>query len=246
MPTDMTAAQFVEKLESYRSPEELQKIQRYFKTGEGQYGEGDVFMGVRMGQVFTLAKEFIDMPPSEIEKLLESPIHEVRAGGLSIMGKQATRKKTPDSRRKELFDLYIRRHDRVNNWDLVDLGALYVVGVYLFDKPRDILYQLAQSDNLWERRTSIIGTAHFIKQGDVEDTFKIAEILLQDDQDLVHKASGWMLRAAGGADRQRLLDFLDQYAATMPRTLLRYAIEQLDKDQRNQYMNMKKDQRGAT
>lgn len=246
MPTDMTAAQFVQKLEIYRSPEELQKVQRYFKMGEGQYGEGDVFMGVRMGQVFTLAKEFIDMPPSEIEKLLESPIHEVRAGGLSIMGKQATRKKTPDSRRKELFDLYIRRHDRVNNWDLVDLGALYVVGVYLFDKPRDILYQLAQSDNLWERRSSIIGTGHFIKQGDVDDTFKIAEILLQDDQDLVHKATGWMLRAAGGADRQRLLDFLNQHATTMPRTLLRYAIEHLDKDQRDHYLSMKKDQRGST
>jgi 3-methyladenine DNA glycosylase AlkD len=242
---DMNAAQFVEKLETYRSPEELQKVQRYFKTGEREYGEGDVFMGVRMGQVFTLAKEFIDMPPSEIEKLLESPIHEVRAGALSIMGKQATRQKTSDSRRKELFDLYIRRHDRVNNWDLVDLGALYVVGIYLFDKPRDILYKLAQSDNLWERRTAIIGTAHFIKKGDVDDTFKIAEILLKDDQDLVHKATGWMLRAAGGADRQRLLDFLDQYAATMPRTLLRYAIEHLDKDQRDHYLSMKKDQRGS-
>jgi 3-methyladenine DNA glycosylase AlkD len=242
---DINAAQFVEKLETYRSPEELQKIGRYFKTGEGEYGEGDIFMGVRMGQVFALAKEFIDMSPSEIEILLESPIHEVRAGALSIMGKQATRKKTSDSRRKELFDLYIRRHDRVNNWDLVDLGALYVVGIYLFDKPRNILYKLAQSDNLWERRTSIIGTAHFIKQGDVDDTFKIAEILLKDDQDLVHKATGWMLRAAGGADRQRLLDFLDQYAATMPRTLLRYAIENLDKDQRGHYLSMKKDQRGS-
>jgi 3-methyladenine DNA glycosylase AlkD len=242
---DLNAVQFVEKLETYRSPEELQKIGRYFKTGEGEYGEGDIFMGVRMGQVFALAKEFIDMSPSEIEILLESPIHEVRAGALSIMGKQATRKKTSDSRRKELFDLYIRRHDRVNNWDLVDLGALYVVGIYLFDKSRDILYKLAQSDNLWERRTAIIGTAHFIKQGDVDDTFKIAKILLKDDQDLVHKATGWMLRAAGGADRQRLLDFLDQHAATMPRTLLRYAIEHLDKDQRDHYLSMKKDQRGS-
>lgn len=243
--SDITAAQFIEKLETYRSPEELQKIQRYFKTGTGQYGEGDVFMGVRMGQVFALAKEFIDMPLDEIEKLLESPIHEVRAGALSIMGKQAVRKKTPDIRRKELFDLYIRRHDRVNNWDLVDLGALYVVGIYLFDKPRDILYKLAQSDNLWERRTAIIGTAHFIKQGDVGDTFKIAEMLLNDDQDLVHKAVGWMLRAAGGADRQRLLTFLDRHAATMPRTLLRYAIEHLDKDQRDHYLSMKKVQRGS-
>lgn len=239
MSTDMNAAQFVEQLEFYRSPDELQKIQRYFKSGEGEYAEGDVFMGVKMGQVFELAKVFIEMPPQELEKLLESPIHEVRAGALSIMGKQAALKKTPKSRKKELFDLYIRRHDRVNNWDLVDLGALYVVGRYLFDKPRDILYSLARSENLWERRTAIIGTAHFIKQGDVEDTFKIAEILLNDSEDLVHKAIGWMLRAAGDSDRTRLLSFLNQYAATMPRTLLRYSIEHLDKEQRSHYMNMK-------
>ncbi|MBZ0283533.1 MAG: DNA alkylation repair protein [Anaerolineae bacterium] len=242
MSTEIGAVQFIESLESYRSPEELKKIQRYFKTGEGQYGEGDVFMGVRMGQVFELAKTFIDMPPNEIEKLLESPIHEVRAGALSIMGKQTSRKKTPESRKKELFDLYIRRHDRVNNWDLVDLGALYVVGNYLFDKPRDVLYKLAHSENLWERRTAIVSTAYFIKQGDVDDTFKIAEILLHDAQDLIHKATGWMLRTAGSNDRQKLLHFLDQYAPTMPRTLLRYAIEHLDKEQRTHYLNMKKPQ----
>jgi len=240
MSTTIDAARFVERLEAYRSPEEAQKYLRYFKTGEGQYGAGDVFMGVRMGQVFALAKEFIDMPPSEIEKLLESPIHEVRAGALSIMGKQAGRKKTPDSRRKELFDLYIRRHDRINNWDLVDLGALYVVGIYLFDKPRDVLYELAQSDNLWERRTAIVSTAHFIKQGDLADTFKIAEMLLNDQQDLIHKATGWMLRAAGATDRPKLVRFLDQHAAMMPRTLLRYAIEHLDKEQRSHYLSMKK------
>jgi DNA alkylation repair enzyme len=134
------------------------KIQRYFKSGEGQYGEGDTFIGVRMGQVFALAKEFIDMPPSEIEKLLESPIHEVRAGGCSIMGKQATSKKTPESRRKELYDLYLRRHDRINNWDLVDLASYKVVGSYLFDfsKPRAVLYKLARSREMWERRTAIV------------------------------------------------------------------------------------------
>jgi len=240
MPASMSAAEFVKKLKTYRSTDELKKIQRYFKTGAGEYGEGDEFMGVRMGQVFTLAKEFIEMPPSEIEKLLESPIHEVRAGGLSIMDKQARSKKTPESRRKELFDLYMRRHDRINNWDLVDLGALYAVGSYLFDKPRNILYKLARSKNIWERRTSIVGTAYFIRQGDVADTFKIAEMLLNDKQDLVHKATGWMLRFAGAKDRQKLLGFLDQHAATMPRTLLRYSIEHLDKEQRDHYLNMKK------
>jgi 3-methyladenine DNA glycosylase AlkD len=240
MPAGMTAVEFIKKLKTYRSPEELKKIQRYFKTGAGEYGEGDEFMGVRMGQVFTLAKEFIEMPPGEIEKLLESPIHEARAGALSIMDKQARSKKTPESRRKELFDLYIRRHDRINNWDLVDLGALYMVGSYLFDKPHDILYKLARSKNIWERRTAIVGTAYFIRKGDVADTFKIAEMLVNDKEDLVHKATGWMLRFAGEKDRQKLLGFLDRHAATMPRTLLRYSIERLDKKQRDHYMGLKK------
>jgi 3-methyladenine DNA glycosylase AlkD len=240
MPAAITAAQFIKKLKTYSSPKEVEKIQRYFKTGKGEYGAGDKFIGVRMGQLFALAKEFIDMPLAEIEKLLDSPIHEARAGGLSIMGKQARSKKTTDARRQELFDLYLRRHDRVNNWDLVDLGALYVVGPYLIDKPRDILYKLARSKNIWERRTAIVGTGQLIKQGDVDDTFKIAEMLLQDEEDLIHKGTGWMLRAAGGADRKKLLAFLDAHAATMPRTLLRYSIEHLDKKQREHYMGLKK------
>lgn len=240
MPTELTAAHFIERLQAHQSAEELQKIQRYFKSGEGEYGAGDVFMGVRMGQVFALAKEFIDMPPDEIERLLDHPIHEVRVGALSIMDKQARRKKTSASRRQELFDLYLRRHDRINNWDLVDLAAIYVVGGYLFDKPRDLLYQLARSENMWERRTSIYCTLYFIKQGDTADSFKIAEMLLGDSQDLIHKAAGGVLRAAGGVDRAQLLNFLDQYAATMPRTMLRYATEHLDKDQRDYYMGLKK------
>ncbi len=129
----MNAKRFVEKLKTHRSPDELKKIQRYFKSGEGEYGEGDEFIGVRMGQVFALAKEFIDMSLEQIEKLLDSPIHEVRAGAISIMDWQARNKKTPEARRKELFDLYMRRHDRINNWDLVDRSAPYVVGGYLFD-----------------------------------------------------------------------------------------------------------------
>ena len=179
------------------------------------------------------------MPPSEIEKLLESPIHEVRAGALSIMDKQARSKKTPESRRKELFDLYVGRTDRVNNWDLVDVGAPYVVGRYLFDKPRDVLYELAHSENVWERRTAIVSTSYFIREGDVADTFRIAEMLLNDTHDLIHKATGGWLREAGKKDRQGLLSFLDTYAATMPRTALRYAIEHLDKEQRKHYLNMK-------
>jgi 3-methyladenine DNA glycosylase AlkD len=235
----LTAREFLKRLKSHTSPDELKKIQRYFKSGEGEYSEGDKFIGVRMGQVFALAKEFIEMPLDEIEKLLESPIHEARAGALSIMGKQARSKKTSADRRKELFDLYIRRHDRVNNWDLVDLGALYVVGIYLVDQPRDILYKLAHSKNIWERRTAIIGTGQLIRQGYVDDTFKLAELLVNDDQDLIHKATGWMLRAAGGSDPKRLLAFLDKHAATMPRTTLRYAIEKLDQKQMAHYLSMK-------
>jgi DNA alkylation repair enzyme len=236
----MNAKRFVEKLKTHRSPDELKKIQRYFKSGEGEYGEGDEFIGVRMGQVFALAKEFIDMSPEQIEKLLESPIHEVRAGAVSIMDWQARNKKTTEARRKELFDLYMRRHDRINNWDLVDRSAPYVVGGFLFDKPRDILYKLARSKNIWERRTAIVSTYYFVRKGEVADTFKIAEMLLHDDQDLIHKATGGWLREAGKKDGQRLLSFLDKHAATMPRTALRYAIERLDKKQRDHYLSLKK------
>ena len=240
MPASINAAEFVKKLKTYRSPEELKKIQRYFKTGAGDYGEGDEFMGVRMGQVFALAKEFIEMTPDEIENLLESPIHEARVGAVSIMDWQARSKKTSKERRKELFDLYIRRHDRINNWDLVDRSAPYVVGGYLFDKPRDVLYKLARSKNVWERRTAIVSTYYFVRLGDVTDTFKIAEMLLIDDHDLIHKATGGWLREAGKKDPQKLLGFLDKYAASMPRTALRYAIEHLDKKQRDHYLGMKK------
>jgi len=235
MSANINAEQFVKKLKTYSSPVEQKKYQRYFK-----FDEDNVFIGVRMGQVFALAKEFIDMPPDEIEKLLESPIHEVRVGAVSIMDWLARSKKTSEERRKELFDLYIRRHDRINNWDLVDRSAPYVVGGYLADKPRKILHKLGRSKNMWERRTAIVSTGYFIRQGDVADTFKIAEILLKDDEDLIHKATGWMLRAAGGTDRQKLLSFLDKYSATMPRTALRYAIEHLDKEQRSHYLSMKK------
>src|SRR5215208_2844612 len=243
MPAGPSAERFVEALEAHRSPDELEKVRRYFKSGKGQYGEGDVFMGVRLGRVFELAREFIEMPPEELERLLESPIHEVRAGALSIMDKQARRKKTPESRRKELFDLYLRRTDRINNWDLVDVGCPYVVGGYLFDKPRDVLYELARSELLRERRTAIVATSYFIRQGDVADTFEIAEVLLGDDQDLIHKAAGGWVREAGKKDRQRLLGFLDEHAAVMPRTMLRYAIEHLDKEQRTHYLEMKGENR---
>ena len=240
----LTAQEFTKRLKAMQSDEELSKIQRYFPVGEAGPSKDDYFIGVRMGSIFELAREFVDMPVAEIEKLMESPIHEIRAGALSIMGQCAKSKKCSDERLKELNDLYIRRHDRINNWDLVDLAAYYVVGKYLADKPRDVLYELARSKNMWERRTAIVATAHFIlKMKQTEDTFRIAEILVNDAEDLVNKGTGWMLRAAGDKDPRALLGFLDKHAATMPRVLLRYSIEKLDKDQREHYMKLKKAER---
>jgi 3-methyladenine DNA glycosylase AlkD len=239
-PLTITAKKFIEKLKTFQSAKEAEKTQRYFKSGEGQYGAGDKFIGVRMGQLFSIAKEFIEMPVAGLEKLLESPVHEIRAGAVSIMDKAARNKKTTGFRRKELFDLYMRRHDRINNWDLVDLGCLYMTGSYLYEKPRNILYKLSKSKNLWERRTAIVSTCYFIRQGDLGDTFKIAEILINDKEDLVHKATGWMLRFAGDKDQKKLLQLLDKYAATMPRTLLRYSIEKFDKKKKEYYMGLKK------
>lgn len=211
---EITAARFVERLATYGS-------------------------SVSMGQVFGLAKEFIDLPIDEVEQLLDSPVRNARVGAVSIMDKQARARKTPPGRRKELYDLYLRRSDRIDNWDLVDLGSPHVVGGYLFDKPRDVLYDLALSANVWERRTAIVSTLYFVRKGEVGDTFDLAEILVADGEDTIRKATGGLLREAGKKDRTRLLEFLDRHAATMPRTILRYAIERLDKAERDHYLGLK-------
>ena len=240
MSAKLSATEFTKSLKALQSDDELRKIQRYFKPDTNGQSKEDYFIGVRMGSLFGLAKQYVDMPVDQIEKLMESPIHEVRAGAMSIMGQCAKGKKCSQERLKELYDLYLRRHDRINNWDLVDLASYYVVGKYLEDKPRKILYKLARSKDMWERRTAILATAHFIlKMKQVDDTFAIAEMLLSDEEDLVHKATGWMLRTAGDKDRKRLLEFLDEHAATMPRVLLRYSIEKLDKNQREHYLRLK-------
>jgi 3-methyladenine DNA glycosylase AlkD len=241
LPTKTAAAKFIDQLNSCALPAARTKIQQHFKTGAGEYAEGDVFIGVQMGKVFALAKEYIEMPPDEIEKLLESRIHEVRVGAVSIMDWQARSRKTTADRRRELYGLYLRRHDRINNWDLVDRSAPYVVGGYLFDKPRDPLYELAHSKTIWERRTAIVSTYFFIRQNQVEDTFAIAEILVNDEEDLINKAVGGWIREAGKRDPLKLLDFLDKYAATMPRVALRYAIEHLDKAVRDHYLQRRYD-----
>src|SRR5215216_1345343 len=233
---EFTAKQFVAELKAIPSPEAAKA------PGSLASDKTDKIMDVRMGQVFALAKEFIEMPLGEVERLLESPIHKARVGAVSIMDFQARSKETSDQRRKELFDLYIKRHDRIDTWDLVDRSAPYVVGSYLFDKPRKILYKLARSKNMAERRTAIVSTLYFIGKGDLEDAFKLAEILLHDEEDLIHKANGWALRFAGDKDREQLIRFLDKHAASMPRVTLRYATEHFDKKLREHYLKMKKEQ----
>ena len=228
----MDAKSFVEELAAQRSDDELVKVKRHYKGP----ARGNQCLGVRMGTIFELARTYADLSLEEIEMLLESPYYEVRMGGVSVMDFQARRKKTGESRRKELFDLYLRRHDRINNWDLVDRSAPYVVGGYLYDKPRDCLYELASSRNVWERRTAIVATYYFIRLGDLDDTFGIAQRLIADDNEYVQKAVGSWLREAGKRDQERLRSFLDGHARTMPRVTLRLAIQKLDGAMREKYM----------
>jgi len=232
---EFTAEQFFERLKVLSSSA-VAKSHSHLASDKD-----DVIVGVRMGQIFALAKEHIDMSLDEIENMLESPFHEMRVGAVSIMDFQARSKKTTDARRKELFDLYIRRHDRINTWDLVDRSAPWVVGSYLFDKPRKVLYKLAKSKMMAERRTAIVSTLYFIGKGDVDDSFKLAELMLHDKEELIHKANGWALRFAGDKERQQLIRFLDKHAVTMPRTTLRYATEHFDKKRRDHYLNKKKE-----
>ncbi len=232
---DATADAFMERLLPLQSDEELRKIQRYFKSGKGDYGHGDHFIGVRMGHVFELAKAFLAMPAEEIERLLESDIHEARAGAMSIMAKRYRLRTTTEGVRQALYDLYLRRHDRINNWDLVDLAAWHVVGAHLVARDRDVLYRLARSPSLWERRTAILATYAFIRRGDFADTLALAEILMEDREDLIHKSVGWMLRSIGASG---VRSFLDVHAAGMPRAMLRATLEAFPAQDRAAYMAM--------
>jgi 3-methyladenine DNA glycosylase AlkD len=231
MAARLTASEFIKRLKAQGSPEKRASYERSLRSSDD-----DRFVGVRMGDVFALAKEFIELPLAEVEKLLESPIHEARVGALSVMDKQARRKRTTDERRDELFRLYLRRMDRIDNWDLVDVGAPHVVGRYLADRKRDILYELARSANPWERRTAIVATLYLVRQGEVADTFAIAALLIDDDHELVQKPVGGALREAGKVDRGALLRFLDEHAEEMARPALRNAIEHLEPEQRKRYL----------
>ena len=215
MATDVTAAGFTEAL-AIRSARE---------------------QPLRMGTIFALAKEHVAMDPAEIELLLDSPIASARIGGVSVMDRQARLKRTPEPRRRELFDLYLRRHDRIDSWDLVDLGCQHVIGGYLFEyaDSRELLYELARSKDPWERRTAIVSTLYFVRKGDVDDTFALAEILLGDDEHYVQTATGGLLREAGKKDRAALLAFLDRNASRMPRITLRFATERMEPELRERY-----------
>lgn len=233
----VSAEKLQAELDSLASPADAEFLQRFFKTGEGQYGEGDIFLGIRVPTTRKTAAKYRGMGLDEIEKMLESPIHEHRLAGVIIMTEQA--KRADQAGKKALFDLYLKRTDRMNNWDIVDLSCREVVGGYLMDKPRDVLYKLATSKDIWERRIAMVSTWQFIRVRQLDDTFAIAEILLHDKHDLIHKAVGWMLREAGKKDEAALKGFLDTHAAVMPRTALRYAIERLHPSDRTYYMTRK-------
>jgi 3-methyladenine DNA glycosylase AlkD len=210
-------------------------------AGFGRDGERDApFTGVPMGRIFDLARQSVEMPIAEIEQLLDSQHHAVRVGAVSIMDAQARLRKTPRERRRELFELYIRRHDRIDTWDLVDRAAIHVVGEYLVDKSRSVLDELAASQAPMERRTAILSTYAFIRRGDLDDTYRIATALESDPDELVQKAVGWMLREAGKRDTARLRAFLEPRAATIPRVMLRYSIEKLDPAERARLLTRKR------
>ena len=225
------AAALIASLESIASDAERAKYRRYFPDDSAA-----PFLGVRMGAVFDLAKTALDLEATELERLLERPEHEVRALACSIMGKSAARPRTTEERRTELFELYLRRHDRIDQWDLVDLAARDVVGAYLADRDRTVLDRLAASGFWPERRTAIVATSAYIRSGEIDDAYRIAELLADDPKPLVQKATGWMLRYAGDRDVARLTAFAERHAATMPRVALRAAIEHLPKEERTRIL----------
>ncbi len=211
--------------------------QRFFKIGKGQYGEGDKFIGLTVPQLRTVAKKYSSLPLSLVKKLLQSEIHEYRLTALLILVDQY--QESDDKNQKKIVDFYLAHTRYINNWDLVDLSADKILGGYLKRKNKSILYKLARSKNLWERRIATIATFYFIKNNQFEETLKISEILLSDKQDLIHKAVGWMLREVGKRDQKVLESFLQEHYKSMPRTMLRYAIERFDEKKRKFYLSSK-------
>lgn len=230
----MTSNQISKKIKSLADPERAKLLARYFKTGPGEYGEGDIFIGLRVPQVRKLAKEFKTLSIEEILKILKSKIHEERLLALFLLIE--TFNKGDEAKRERVYNLYLEHTPYINNWDLVDTTASHIVGAYLFHKDSEPLHKLAASDSLWERRISIMSTFYFIRKNQYDDTLRLAERLLNDKEDLIHKAVGWMLREVGKRDAAVEKAFLKKHYKEMPRTMLRYAIEKFPKEERVRYL----------
>ena len=223
------------ELRSEASIKKVKTLQRFFKTGVGQYGEGDIFLGVTVPDSRKIAIKYKELSFPEITELLKSKIHEERLVALLILVNNF--KEGVESKKEKIFDFYLRNTYFVNNWDLVDLSADKIVGAYLLDrKDKGILYKLANSENLWERRIAIVATFNFIKNGETKDTLKISKLLLGDGHDLIHKAVGWMLREIGKRSLEDEERFLRKHYKKMPRTMLRYAIERFSEEKRRIYL----------
>jgi 3-methyladenine DNA glycosylase AlkD len=234
MSQTMTAREIKARLKKLASPDKAKILQRFFKTGPGQYGEGDIFHGITVPVLRALTKEYDGIPLDEVLLLLSSRLHEERLLALLMFVRAFTRGDA--GLQKNIFKSYLQNTQYINNWDLVDLTAPQIIGAYLTDKSRKPIYTLAGSRDLWQRRISIISTFTFIKQHDLGDTLAISEKLLNDEHDLIHKAVGWMLRETGKRDLKTEELFLQQHYKNMPRTMLRYAIERFPEDKRKKYL----------
>jgi 3-methyladenine DNA glycosylase AlkD len=223
------------ELQNLSSPEKAKQTVRFFKTGKGQYGEGDRFIGVVVPDQRKVANKFKDCPLSEVTKLLQSPIHEHRLTALFILNLKY--QKADNATKDEIVDIYLKNINHINNWDLVDSSAPYFFGEYFYNKDRTLLYKLANKDHLWSQRIAIIATFNFIKKQDYQDTLKLSEQLLRHPHDLIHKAVGWMLREIGNRNLETELAFLDKHTTQMPRTMLRYAIERFEETLRKKYLH---------
>lgn len=230
----VSASDAKDALRAFASPDRATVSQGYFKTGRAGYAEDDKFIGASVPQLRSLVRTFERMPIAELKKLLPSDVHEDRLFALLVMVRQYAR--GDDGMRQRLYDFYLKSTKHINNWDLVDASAEHIVGAHLYERDHSVLEKLARSKTLWERRISIIATYHFIKKKSFETTLHIAEMLLGDREDLVHKAVGWMLREVGNRDRAVEEKFLRKHYKTMPRTMLRYAIEKFPEDLRQRYL----------
>lgn len=236
MKNNQTAKEVQKALKRSAIPEKAAFFPYFFKTGKGQYGEGDKFIGVTVPDQRTIAKQFLALPLEELQKLLDSKIHEHRSTALFILVYQC--EKGDEKLRAKIFTFYLKNTSRINNWDLVDCSCRVIVGEQLPEGKRNLLYKLAKSKSLWERRIAIVSTYAYIRKGDLADTFAISELLLNDKEDLMHKAVGWMLREAGKRNPSALHSFLKTHIKQMPRTALRYAIEKFPEDVRKAYLHI--------